>query len=117
MSLQTETIAQIQAMLDADAAMLARLQLTSDMASAATLLSEAAATKGIAVSAPELTAYMQESAAKQGEMSDDELAEVAAGRPPFNVTFGPSMGWSCKRPGPRDHSYPPKRTGMLPQGV
>ena len=98
MSLNPETIAQIQAMLDADAAMLARLQLTSDMASAATLLSEAAATKGIAVSAPELTAYMQESAAKHSEMSDAELAEVAAGglSGSFRLTSGHSNGWGCR---------------------
>ena len=117
MSLQPETIAQIQAMLEADPTLTAQLQSAAATDSASALLATAAEAKGIAVSAPELTAYMQESAAQHSEMSEGELAEVAAGRAPFNVTFGPSMGWSCKRPGPRDQSYPPKRPGLLPQGV
>ena len=79
MSLQTETIAQIQAMLEADPAMVKQLQSGANAYSAVALLATAASAKGIAVSTTELTAHLQEAAASQTGMSDTELEAVAGG--------------------------------------
>lgn len=100
MTLKPEIMAQIQAMLKADLSMVTQLQAAADNESAVTLLAAAAAANGITVSAPELTAHMQEATAKHAEMSDAELEELAGG-----------VGWmymsvraTCRRKNPVTHS-------------
>ncbi len=80
MSLSPETITQLQSMLKADPALLAQVQASDDAASSAAVLIKAAATKGIAVSASDIAAYVDSVSAKQGAMSDSELEQVAGGR-------------------------------------
>ena len=79
MTLKPETTAQIQAMLEADPALMAQLQSAADADNAAALLATAAAAKGITVSPTELTAHTQQAAAKHAQMSDAELEAVAGG--------------------------------------
>ena len=101
MNLKPETIAQVQAMLVADPALRAQLQSKADTASVAAAIAVAAAAKGIAISASELTAYMLDVAAKHGEMSDAELAEVAGGMP------WPVMSKTCTAKNPWTHHPEP----------
>ena len=96
-----DTISQLQAMLQADPALVAQLQSEADTASVAAVIATAAAAKGIAVTTPELTAYMHATAAKQGEMSDAELAEVAGG------IAWPVMSKKCTAKNPWTHHPEP----------
>ena len=79
MSLKPETIAQIQAMLTANPAVVTQLQSAADNASAVATLAAAAAGQGISVTAPDLIAHLQGAPSKQADMSDADLEEVAGG--------------------------------------
>ena len=101
MSIKPETIAQIQAMLEADPALLAQLQSAAGADSVAALLAAAAEAKGIAVSQTELAAHAQEAAALHAQMSDAELEAVAAGYNPvlnailWVVVTTTALGLAC----------------------
>ena len=79
MSLKPETIAQLQTLIQADPALIAQLQSCADAASSAAVIANAAAARGIDVSAPDVVAHFEASTTKQGAMSDAELEQVAAG--------------------------------------
>ena len=79
MSLKPETITQLQTMIQADPALVAQLQLCTDVASSAAVIAKAAAAKGMDVSAPDVSAHFEAATAKQGAMSDAELEQVAGG--------------------------------------
>ena len=79
MSLETEIIAKLTAMLQSDPALVTQLQSATDTANTVALLVPAAEASGIDVNAAELTAYLQEAESKQAAMSDAELEQVAGG--------------------------------------
>ena len=112
MSLKPDTIAQIQAMLDADPALMAQLQSAADADSAVALPNTAASAKGIAFSDPELAVHLQEAAEKQAQMSDTELGEVAAGRDRKFPDLTNSRGSPQDREG-FDPFYPVERHSWL----
>ncbi|WP_341909762.1 hypothetical protein [Polaromonas sp. YR568] len=82
---QTETIARIQTVLLADAALLGRVLSCAEPASAAALISEAAANKGIELTAADVQQYMEEAASRKTPfsnataLSDRELESISAG--------------------------------------
>ena len=79
MSLNTETIVQIQAMLQADPALLAELQTQTELAGVAAVIAGAATAQGLDVSEADLLIYLtaQQSQAGGAAMSDTELEQVA----------------------------------------
>ena len=77
------TIADIQALMQADSALLAQVQTSASSADAASVISKAALAKGINVDAAELTAYMSSPAS--AAMTDAELEQVAGGVDLSNV--------------------------------
>ena len=79
MSLKPETIAQLQTLIQADPALIEQLKSCTDAASSAAVIANAAAAKGVDVSAPDVVAHFEAEVAKQGAMSDAELETVAGG--------------------------------------
>ena len=79
MSLTPETIAQLQTLIQADPALIAQLQSSTDAASSAAVIAKAGATKGMDVSAPDLVTHFEAATSKQGAMSDAELEQIAGG--------------------------------------
>ncbi len=79
MRLQADTITRIQALLQADAALLAQVQSCTDTASAATLIAQTAAENGIEVTAADMLAHVEKAASRQGTLSDTELERISGG--------------------------------------
>lgn len=79
MSLKPETIAQLQALIKADPALMAQMQSCTDTASSAAVIAKAAAAKGVEVSTPDILAHFDAATATQTAMSDAELQQVAGG--------------------------------------
>lgn len=95
MRLQADTITRIQALLQADAALLAQVQSCPDPASAATLIAEAAAEKGIKVTAADVLAHVEKAASRQGVLSDAELERISGGDPIIIFQFALSFAMGC----------------------
>ena len=83
MSLNPETITQIQTMLQADPTLLAQLQGETELAGVAAVIAKAAAAQGLNVSEPDLMRHLavEQSQATASGMSDAELEQVAGGGP------------------------------------
>ena len=81
MSLNSETITQIQAMLQADPALLAQLQAETELAGVAAAIAKAATAQGLDVNEADLMSHLaaEQSQASAATMSDTELEQVAAG--------------------------------------
>ena len=81
MSLNSETITQIQAMLQADPALLAQLQAETELAGVAAVIAKAATAQGLDVSEADLMGHLtaEQSQANAAAMSDAELEQVAGG--------------------------------------
>ena len=81
MSLNSETITQIQAMLQADPALLAQLQAETELAGAAAAIAKAATAQGLDVNEADLMSHLaaEQSQASAAAMSDAELEQVAGG--------------------------------------
>ena len=76
-----ETITQIQAMLQADPALLAELQPQTELAGVAAVIAKAATAQGLDVSESDLMSHLalEHSQANAAAMSDAELEQVAGG--------------------------------------
>lgn len=72
-----EHIAALQSLIQADPALAQQLQSATSIDSAAQMLAQATNQKGIAIDASAIAEYME--AAKDVQMSDDELEAVAGG--------------------------------------
>ena len=81
MSLNSETITQIQAMLQADPALLAQLQAQTELAGAAAVITKAATARGLDINEADLMSHLaaEQSQASATTMSDAELEQVAGG--------------------------------------
>ena len=81
MSLNSETISQIQTMLQADPALLAQLQAETELAGVAAAITKAATAQGLDVSEADLMGHLtaEQSQANAAAMSDAELEQVAGG--------------------------------------
>ena len=81
MSLNSETITQIQAMLQADPALLAQLQAETELAGVAAAIAKAATAQGLDVNEADLMSHLaaEQSQASATDMSDAELEQVAGG--------------------------------------
>ena len=88
MSLNPETITQIQTMLQADPALLAELQTQTELTGVVAVISKAAAAQGLDVNEADLMSHLaaQQSQASAADMSDAELEQVAAGG--IRITVG-----------------------------
>ena len=81
MSLNSETITQIQAMLQADPALLAQLQAETELAGVAAAITKAATAQGLDINEADLMSHLaaEQSQASAAAMSDAELEQVAGG--------------------------------------
>ena len=81
MSLNPETITQIQTMLQADPALLAELQTQTELAGVASVIAKAATAKGLDINEADLMSHLaaEQSQASAAAMSDAELEQVAGG--------------------------------------
>ena len=81
MSLNSETITQIQAMLQADPALLAQLQAQTELAGAAAVITKAATAQGLDINEADLMSHLEaeQLRAKTATLSDAELEHVAGG--------------------------------------
>ena len=79
MSLNPETITQIQTLLQADPALLEQLQAETELAGVAALIAKAASAQGLEVSEPDLISHLETEQSKVNAttMSDAELEQVA----------------------------------------
>ena len=114
MGLKPETIAQLQTMIQADAALLAHLQSCTDVASSAAVIAKAAAAKGMDVSAPDLMTHFEAEAAEHWAMSDAELEQVAGGaggQPHDAETSISTINIACRKEAPTPP--PPNTPGPL----
>ena len=93
MSLNSETITQIQAMLQADPALLAQLQAETELAGVAAAIAKAATAQGLDVNEADLMSHLaaEQSQASATDMSDAELEHVAGGGI-GNAIFGSVLG-------------------------
>ena len=81
MSLNSETISQIQTMLQADPALLAQLQAETELAGVAAAITKAATARGLDINESDLMSHLaaEQSQANAAAMSDAELEQVAGG--------------------------------------
>ena len=81
MSLNPETITQIQTMLQANPALLAQLQAETELAGAAAAITKAATAQGLDVNEADLMSHLEaeQLRAKTATLSDAELEQVAGG--------------------------------------
>ena len=81
MSLNPETITQIQSLLQSDPPLLAQLQVETELAGVAAVIAKAAAAQGLDVSEADLLSHLaaEQSQASAAAMSDAELEQVAGG--------------------------------------
>ena len=93
MSLNSETITQIQAMLQADPALLAQLQAQTELAGAAAVITKAATAQGLDINEADLMSHLEaeQLRAKTATLSDAELEQVAGGGI-GNAIFGSVLG-------------------------
>ena len=93
MSLNSETITQIQAMLQADPALLAQLQAQTELAGAAAVITKAATAQGLDINEADLMSHLEaeQLRAKTATLSDAELEHVAGGGI-GNAIFGSVLG-------------------------
>ena len=98
MSLNPETITQIQTLLQADPALLAQLQAETELASAAAVITKAATAQGLDINEADLMSHLaaEQSRASAAAMSDAELEQVAGGGK--NIALDLSLvGWKRTR--------------------
>ena len=98
MSLNSETITQIQAMLQADPALLAQLQAQTELAGAAAVITKAATAQGLDINEADLVSHLaaEQSQAGATTMSDAELEQVAGGFLTMTIAFSiASAGLMC----------------------
>ena len=81
MSLDTETIVQIQAMMQAEPALLVQLQAETELAGAAAVIAKAAAAQGLDIAEADLMGHLEteQLRAETATLSDAELEQVAGG--------------------------------------
>ena len=81
MSLNPETITQIQTMLQADPALLAQLQAQTELVGAAAVITKAATAQRLDINEADLLSHLaaEQSQASATTMSDAELEQVAGG--------------------------------------
>ena len=88
MTLSDKTLAELQQLLAQNPELLAQVQTVHDPAQAATLIAQAAAHKGLTISAAELTAHFAASAPTgQQALSDAQLDLVAGGGTAVDAVF------------------------------
>ena len=93
MSLNPETITQIQSLLQADPALLAQLQAQTELAGAAAVITKAATAQGLDINEADLMSHLEaeQLRAKTATLSDAELEHVAGGGI-GNAIFGSVLG-------------------------
>ena len=93
MSLNSETITRIQAMLQADPALLAQLQAETELAGVAAVITKAATAQGLDINEADLMSHLEaeQLRAKTATLSDAELEHVAGGGI-GNAIFGSVLG-------------------------
>ncbi len=81
MSLNSETITRIQAMPQADPALLAQLQAETELAGVAAVITKAATARGLDINEADLMSHLaaEQSQTSAAAMSDAELEQVAGG--------------------------------------
>ena len=81
MSLNPETITQIQAMLQADPALLAQLQAETELAGVVAVITKAATAQGLDINEADLMSHLEaeQLRTKTATLSDAELEHVAGG--------------------------------------
>ena len=94
-TLTPDTITQLQTLIQADPALIAQLQSCADAASSAAVIANAAAARGIDVSAPDVVAHFEGAVAKQGTISDADLEQVAGGGTGAAVLLSVGFAMAC----------------------
>ena len=79
MSLNPETLAQLQTLLQADPALLTQLQAETELAGAAAVITKAATAQGLDINEADLLSHLaaEQSQASAAAMSDADLEQVA----------------------------------------